>query len=184
MLNLQISLKWIWNILQKNFASNISTLLALRPEYSGRTRSIQCPPMHWLIASPDHPLPWHYHKTGPGFKHTRIFTIDPISLLRNYSKCKWERSRRCGCLVTWFCYHLIAKPGNKTATPSWPGPNIFSYLQKKMCMVHVPVIPHLIAESILLSWMASLSPQQGCYCCLLIPNHHCSLKPWFNWKQG
>ena len=32
------------------------------------------------------------------------------------------RSRRCGCLVTWFCYHLIAKPGNKTATPAWPDP--------------------------------------------------------------
>ena len=30
------------------------------------------------------------------------------------------RSRKCGCLVTWFCYQLIAKPGNKTATPSWP----------------------------------------------------------------
>ena len=28
----------------------------------------------------------------------------------------WVRSRNCGCLVTWFCYQLIAKPGNKTAT--------------------------------------------------------------------
>ena len=28
----------------------------------------------------------------------------------------------CGCLVTWFCYQLIAKPGNKTATVSWPDP--------------------------------------------------------------
>ena len=27
----------------------------------------------------------------------------------------WVRSRNCGCLVTWFCYQLIAKPGNKTA---------------------------------------------------------------------
>ena len=36
----------------------------------------------------------------------------------------WVRSRRCGCLVTWFCYHMIAKPGNKTATPSWPDPYI------------------------------------------------------------
>ena len=27
-----------------------------------------------------------------------------------------------GCLVTWFCYQLIAKPGNKTATVSWPDP--------------------------------------------------------------
>ena len=31
----------------------------------------------------------------------------------------WVRSRDCGCLVTWFCYQLIAKPGNKTATVSW-----------------------------------------------------------------
>ena len=34
----------------------------------------------------------------------------------------WVRSRRCSSLVTWFCYHLIAKPGNKTAAPSWPDP--------------------------------------------------------------
>ena len=23
------------------------------------------------------------------------------------------RPRRCGCLITWFCYHLIAKPGKR-----------------------------------------------------------------------
>ena len=34
----------------------------------------------------------------------------------------WVRSRNCGCLVTWFCYQLIAKPGNKTAAVSWPIP--------------------------------------------------------------
>ena len=28
----------------------------------------------------------------------------------------WVRPRRCDCLVTWFCYHLITKPGNKTVT--------------------------------------------------------------------
>ena len=33
---------------------------------------------------------------------------------------KWVRSPRYDCLVTWFCYQLIAKPGNKTAAPSWP----------------------------------------------------------------
>ena len=27
-----------------------------------------------------------------------------------------------GCLVTWFCYQLIAKSGNKTAAVSWPDP--------------------------------------------------------------
>ena len=31
--------------------------------------------------------------------------------------------KNCGCLVTWFCNQLIAKPGNKTATPSLPHPN-------------------------------------------------------------
>ena len=34
----------------------------------------------------------------------------------------WVRSRNCGCLVTWFCYQLIAKPGNKTAAVPWPDP--------------------------------------------------------------
>ena len=34
----------------------------------------------------------------------------------------WVKSRNCGCRVTWFCYHLIAKPGNKTATVPWPDP--------------------------------------------------------------
>ena len=37
----------------------------------------------------------------------------------------WVRSRNCGCLVTWFCYQLIAKPGNKTAAVSWPDPYVF-----------------------------------------------------------
>ena len=36
--------------------------------------------------------------------------------------CIWVRSHNCGCLVTWFCYQLIAKPGNKTATVVWPDP--------------------------------------------------------------
>ena len=33
------------------------------------------------------------------------------------------QATRCGCLVTWFCYQLIAKPGNRTAAPSWPDPH-------------------------------------------------------------
>ena len=36
----------------------------------------------------------------------------------------WVRSWNCSCLVTWFCYHLIAKPGNKTAAVLWPDPYI------------------------------------------------------------
>ena len=30
------------------------------------------------------------------------------------------RSRKRGCLVTWFCYQMITKPGNKTVASSWP----------------------------------------------------------------
>ena len=37
---------------------------------------------------------------------------------------RWVRSRNCGCLVTWFCYQLIAKQGNKTGAVSWPDPDI------------------------------------------------------------
>ena len=37
-----------------------------------------------------------------------------------HASCIWVRSRDCGCLVTWFCYQLIAKPDNKTAAVPWP----------------------------------------------------------------
>ena len=36
----------------------------------------------------------------------------------------WVKSPNCGCLVTWFYYQLIAKPGNKTATVPWLDPHI------------------------------------------------------------
>ena len=49
-----------------------------------------------------------------------------IILLRKH-KDIWVRSRNCGCLVTWFCYQLIAKPGNKTAAVSWPNPYVFAF---------------------------------------------------------
>ena len=29
-------------------------------------------------------------------------------------------------LLTWLCYHLIAKPGNKTGAPPWTDPNAFA----------------------------------------------------------
>ena len=36
--------------------------------------------------------------------------------------------RSGGCLVTWFCYQLMAKPGNKTAAVLWPDPYIYIYI--------------------------------------------------------
>ena len=41
----------------------------------------------------------------------------------------WVRSWNCGCLVTWFCYQLIAKPGNKTAAVLWPDPYVEFYTE-------------------------------------------------------
>ena len=35
----------------------------------------------------------------------------------------WLRSQRWGCLVAWFCYQPIAKPGKKTAARLWPEPS-------------------------------------------------------------
>ena len=49
-------------------------------------------------------------------------TFSPVGYIYIYI---WVRSRNCGCLVTWFCYQLIAKPGNKTAAVSWPDPYIY-----------------------------------------------------------
>ena len=48
----------------------------------------------------------------------------------------WVRSRESVAilltgLVNWFCYQLIAKQGNKTATPLWPGPY---QLYTNLCM--------------------------------------------------
>ena len=31
----------------------------------------------------------------------------------------WVKPWRCCCLVPWFCYQWIAKPGNKTVAPPW-----------------------------------------------------------------
>ena len=46
-----------------------------------------------------------------------------------HQHCRWVRSQNCGCLVTWFCYQLIAKPGNKTAAVPWPDPDTDGLMQ-------------------------------------------------------
>ena len=54
-----------------------------------------------------------------------------LSMVLGYFIHIWVRSRRCSCLVTWFCYQMIAKPSNKTATPSWPDPyHILKFFQR------------------------------------------------------
>ena len=53
-------------------------------------------------------------------------------------------SWRCGCLVTWFWYQLIAKPGNKTAT--WPDPykKIMIYPEQSDCEKIMPWHQHFV----------------------------------------
>ena len=60
-------------------------------------------------------------------------------IISEMNTCIWVRSQNCGCLVTWFCYQLIAKPGNKTATVSWPDPYDFIWRLRVVikCSPHV-----------------------------------------------
>ena len=66
----------------------------------------------------------HWKKQNKTNRKQEINTSHEIHALQN-TKFIWVRSRNCGCLVTWFCYQLIAKPGNKTAAVSWPDPSTF-----------------------------------------------------------
>ena len=61
----------------------------------------------------------------------------------------WIRSRNCGRPVTWPCYQLIARPGNKTATVTWPDPySDFKCNSKRWFLINEP------------SWNAMLSQQR------------------------
>ena len=68
----------------------------------------------------------------------------------------WVSSRNCSCLVTWFCYQLIANQGNKTVAVPWPYPYdsalgknnvnscmIISHLQVFMCCIYDCFMPRL-----------------------------------------
>ena len=60
--------------------------------------------------------------------------------MKLYHQHIWVRSRMCGCLVTWFCYQLIAKPGNKTAAPSWPDLYTDSFIMYACLYVYITCI--------------------------------------------
>ena len=73
--------------------------------------------------------------------------------------CIWVRSQNCGCLVTWFCYQLIVKPGNKTATVPWPHPYV-SKLKWTSVVASMPVQVSEV-ETVLAHIFNSLTPG-GC----------------------
>ena len=73
-----------------------------------------------------------YIEYKPGIMHTFcvMFCFAVTDFTYNDHTIR-VRSPNCGCLVTWFCYLMIAKPGNKTATVSWPDPYV-EYMQRIM----------------------------------------------------
>ena len=64
--------------------------------------------------------------------------------------CIWVRSWNCSCLVTWFCYQLIAKPGNKTAAVQWPDPYLCTWF----------IFGTVIDTTMNMKALESLGPQQ------------------------
>ena len=67
-------------------------------------------------------MTWHCDCEVLRYQQTHWWpTLDPTGM------CIWVRSQRCSWLVTWFCYQLIAKPGNKIVAPSRPDPYIYEY---------------------------------------------------------
>ena len=88
---------------------------------------------------------WNYPQVNATRPHWLLVNIGSCSgLVQSATMCYmkyliWVRSRMCGCLVTWFCYQLIAKPGNKTATPSWPDP-YHEILNLELLIIHLEAI--------------------------------------------
>ena len=64
----------------------------------------------------------------------------------------WVRSRNCSCLVTWFCYQLIAKPGNKTATVPWPDGSISIGLRHAYMPLAIHVYAMINLQDIPICW--------------------------------
>ena len=93
---------------------------------------------------------WHlYIEPGPSFfMHMKNSGCWWSGDSTHSSAMTWVRSQNYVCLVTWFCYQLIAKPGNKTATVSWPDPphagNIESQWPTKItqCWVYPIISSH------------------------------------------
>ena len=61
----------------------------------------------------------------------------------------WVRSRNCGRVATRPCYQLIAKPGNKTATVSWPDPySDFKSNNKRLFLINEPIVERNIVPAV------------------------------------
>ena len=71
------------------------------------------------------PIMWKMFPFDDVRCHALQLTLDHQLNMNMFDWNIWVRSRNCGCLVTRFCYQLIAKLGNETAAVSWPDPYTF-----------------------------------------------------------
>ena len=81
---------------------------------------------------------WTYKSRPVSHPHHELWGIycedlEKIKCVTTTLHSIWVGSWNCGCLVTWFCYQLIAKPGNKTATVSWPDP--YEYIVYEVLLI-------------------------------------------------
>ena len=102
----------------------------------GNTQTSHFTSISWLVnlTLTGYQQPWYWPtvsiltsvREGLKCHPTKLHFINiKRSVVRSLKIYTWVGSRNCGCLVTWFCYQLIAKPGNKTAAVSWPDPYIY-----------------------------------------------------------
>ena len=72
---------------------------------------------------------WCHNGNGRGTDSpdavVRISEENLVNVIAAYDTIIWIRSWRCTCLVTWFCYQMIEKLGNKTGPLLWPDPYFY-----------------------------------------------------------
>ena len=62
---------------------------------------------------------------SPTLKQTCYYIYVGLAMTKFGSHILMGHVAWCTYLVTWFCYQMIAKPGNKAVTPPLPGPCTF-----------------------------------------------------------
>ena len=67
----------------------------------------------WTLGSGNDLAPSHYLNQCLTNHHWDLVAFTWGQFHRKCPRYIWVRSQRCGCLVTWFCYQMIAKPGRR-----------------------------------------------------------------------
>ena len=110
----------------------------------------------------------------------------------HHSQVIWIRSLRCVCLVNWFCYQLIAKPGNKTDTLPWPDPLYCTQIKIHMVMINYTAcninacqinIIDMVIEYQLQKWYKSKSNRSGCGSGKTLEVGNVSIQCYLSWKS-